>query len=183
MKRALFILGLLLIALVSGFYQEKLKISINYIIDQGRTIPGFYESTPEQKHRSLELVRVNAPFDYYHNHGTVTWLFGFNQRELSSIKWVVTVFFMVWFLALNMGLLLALNASKAAVRKLPFIYLLLFGASFAIYCVGIIGFYEAQCYAVSRKVMGALQSIVPTMVLFPASLLWGLKTKSSTNPG
>lgn len=181
MKRTLFILGLVVAALVSGFYQEKLKISINYILDQGNTIPGFYESTPEQKHFSIERARVNAPFDYYHNHSTVAWLFGLNQRELSIMKWAVTVLFTVWFLALNMGLLHVLNATKAAVGKLPVIYMLLFGSSFAIYCVGIVGFHEAQCYAVSRKIMGALQSIVPVMVLFPASLLWELKTKSNTN--
>jgi hypothetical protein len=100
MKRAFTLLMLVLLTVVSGFYQEKLKISINYILDEGAKMPGFDLLAPDAKMQWIEKARVSAPFDYYHNHHTISWLYHFDSKQLSILKWMVTGFFLLWFLRL-----------------------------------------------------------------------------------
>lgn len=172
MKRIVITFLLVFVAIVSGFYQEKLKISINYILEQGGRYPNFDNLTPYEKQQIIEGSRVNAPFDYYHNHATVTLLYRYNAKKLAALKWVVTGGFLIWFLVLNYATLKALNVQENALRLLPFIYLFLIMLGFAIYAGAKVGFNPDHCYAVSRKIMGALQSIIPAMIVWPASKLW-----------
>jgi hypothetical protein len=172
MKRGLILLALVVLAMLSGFYQEKVKISINYILDQGSQIPGFYNLSPVEKQAQIEQARVNAPFDYYHNHNTISFLYRFDARQLSVMKWVVTGVFMGWFLLLNLSLLHTLRANTAVIHALPRLYLVVALFSLAVFAVGVVGFQKEKCYAVSREVMGALQSIVPVLIIWPASRLW-----------
>ena len=172
MKRGLILLALVVLAMLSGFYQEKVKISINYILDQGSQIPGFYNLSPVEKQAQIEQARVNAPFDYYHNHKTISFLYRFDARQLSVMKWVVTGVFMGWFLLLNLSLLNTLRANTAVIHALPRLYLVVALFSLAVFAIGVVGFQKEKCYAVSREVMGALQSIVPVLIIWPASRLW-----------
>jgi hypothetical protein len=172
MKRSVALSFLFVLAIVSGFYQEKLKISINYILEQGIRYSDFYNLAPEQKQDLLERGRIDAPFDYYHNHKTISWLFNFNERELSLLKWVVTAVGLVWFLLLNIMILRLLNVQKEVVRVLPIIYLVLVVLAYSIYALGLVGFNQGHCYAVSRKIIGALQSIIPILIMWPAARLW-----------
>jgi hypothetical protein len=48
-----------------------------------------------------------------------------------------------------------------------------------VYAIGIAGFGPNHCYAISRKIMGALQSVVPVLILWPAAKLWTLQYKFS----
>jgi hypothetical protein len=172
MKRGLILLVLVALAMFSGFYQEKVKISINYILDQGAQMPGFFNLSPAEKQVRIEQARVNAPFDYYHNHKTISFLYRFDARQLSVMKWVVTGVFMGWFLLLNLSLLHTLRANSAVVSALPRLYLVVALFSLAVFALGIAGFQKEKCYAVSREIMGALQSIVPVLLIWPASRLW-----------
>ncbi len=172
MKRGLILLALVVLAMLSGFYQEKVKISINYILDQGSQITGFYNLPPEEKQARIEQARVNAPFDYYHNHKTISSLYRFDARQLSVMKWVVTGIFMGWFLLLNLSLLHTLQANAAVIHALPRLYLFVALFSLGVFAVGVAGFQKEKCYAVSREIMGALQSIVPVLIIWPASRLW-----------
>ena len=172
MKRGLILLALVVLAMFSGFYQEKVKISINYILDQGAQIPGFFNLSPDEKQARIEQFRLNAPFDYYHNHKTISFLYRFDARQLSVLKWVVTGVFMGWFLLLNLSLLHTLRANRSVIRALPRLYLLVALFSLGVFAIGIAGFQKEKCYAVSREIMGALQSIVPVLIIWPASRLW-----------
>ncbi len=172
MKRGLILLALVVSAMLSGFYQEKVKISINYILDKGSQIPGFYNLSPVEKQAQIEQARVNAPFDYYHNHKTISLLYRFDARQLSVMKWVVTGIFMGWFLLLNLSLLHTLRANTAVIHALPRLYLVVALFSLAVFAIGVVGFQKEKCYAVSREVMGALQTIVPVLIIWPASRLW-----------
>jgi hypothetical protein len=56
-KRILFIAGLLLIAIVVGFAMENIKVNINYILERGGAIPGFFEQDFETKRIWLDGKR------------------------------------------------------------------------------------------------------------------------------
>jgi hypothetical protein len=172
MKRLPLILVLLLVSIVSGFYQEKLKISINYILEQGGRYPDFDRLNPEEKQKVIESARADAPFDYYHNHETITALYRFDAQDLAGLKWAVTGGFLIWFLLLNFIMLRTLGVQENAIRSLPIIYLSLAMLALIIYAGSKVGLNADHCYAVSRKIMGALQSIIPTFIIWPASKLW-----------
>jgi hypothetical protein len=64
MRKTLLIGCLVVVAIALGFYQEQLKISINYILENAPRISGFYGLSAEHKHQAIEAQRFNAPFDY-----------------------------------------------------------------------------------------------------------------------
>jgi hypothetical protein len=180
MKRASKLAVLIFLALVSGFYQEKLKISINYILEQGARTPGFFEQTPDVKYEWIEHARVSAPFDYYHNHQTITWLYHFDSRQLLMLKWGVTGFFLLWFLMLNILLLRTLSISDEITRYIPLLYGSLILISLILYGAGSISGQHQIAYTLSRRVMGALQSVIPVLIIWPASRLWNRSKKESS---
>jgi hypothetical protein len=169
MKRAIILLLLISLAVFSGFYQEKLKISINYVLDEGAKIPGFDKFSPEMKMERIEQTRILAPFDYYHNHHTITWLYHLDAKQLSVLKWVVTGFFLMWFLVLNMFLLETLSVHKDIVRLLPRVYGALIFLVIILFAFGAIAGLQQQAYTLSRKILGALQSVIPVLIIWPAS--------------
>jgi hypothetical protein len=181
MKRTLLVIVVVIIALVSGFYQEKIKISVNYLLERGDQIPGYYEASPEQRQQWVEQTRLDTPFDYYHNHQTVSWLYSCNRSELNILKWGITFFFMGWFFVINWVLLLALNVRLTTERVLIWAYLAMSIIAFLLFAAGRGGSLEVHTYALSRKILGALQSIVPAMIIWPASVLWQ-QTKTSKLP-
>jgi hypothetical protein len=154
--------------LVGGFYQEKLKISINYILDQTTGNPGFFDATPEQKSQWIEANRFDTPFEYYHNHHTVEWLYHLNHKELVLLKWAVTLVFSLMFFLLNMTLLSLLNPAVSSVKMLLWFYVGVAALAFSIYLIGLLFSEHIHFYAISRKLMGALQSLVPVMIIGPA---------------
>jgi hypothetical protein len=184
MKRAIALLMWILIAVVSGFYQEKLKISINYILEQGAKMPGFDSLSPEVKMKYIERARVDAPFDYYHNHRTISWLYELNAKQLSFLKWGVTGFFLIWFLSLNALLLSALSVHKDVLRFLPLIYGALVILCLVLFASGAIAGFQQIAYTLIRKIMGALQSVIPALIIWPAAEIFnhsGLKLPNERN--
>jgi hypothetical protein len=184
MKRAIILLLLVLLAIFSGFYQEKLKISINYILDEGAKVPGFDALTPEKKMEYIEQARIAAPFDYYHNHSTITWLYRLDAKQLFILKWGVTGFFLIWFLLVNVFLLRVLNVHNQVLRFLPWIYGALILLSILLFVSGAITGLQQSAYTLSRKIMGALQSVIPALILWPASMIFnhsGLKLPNERN--
>jgi hypothetical protein len=162
-------LMLVLLAVVSGFYQEKLKISINYILDEGSKMPGFFLLSPNEKMEWIEKARVSAPFDYYHNHHTISWLYHFDSKQLSMLKWAVTGFFLLWFLLLNTFLLKALSVPDDLIRYLPWVYGILIAVALLIYALAAFSGFQQSAYTLSRRIMGALQSVIPALIIWPAS--------------
>ena len=169
MKRAITLLMLVLLAVVSGFYQEKLKISVNYILDEGSKMPGFFLLSPNEKMEWIEKARVSAPFDYYHNHHTISWLYHFDSKQLSMLKWAVTGFFLLWFLLLNTFLLKALSVPDDLIRYLPWVYGILIAVALLIYALAAFSGFQQSAYTLSRRIMGALQSVIPALIIWPAS--------------
>jgi len=180
MRRTIFICVLVLLGLAMGFYQEKLKISINYILDQSSQMPEFFEATPEQKIQWIESNRFDTPFEYYHNHATVDWLYKLNQRELVILKWVITLLFTMFFLGLNALLLRFLYVKASSFKLMLWFYAGITTVAFGLYALGILTSDQNHFYAISRKLMGALQSMVPVMIIWPAHRLWSQKNNIKT---
>lgn len=167
MKKILWISFLLLMAIITGFLQENLKVNVNYILETGDKINGFFSQTPEVKKSWLEQVKIDAPYDYYHNHRRLEFLLGFSREQLVITKWIITVFFVSVFMFINASLLYAVTQSKPLRRWTFILYAVFFSISFLVYVFGAFTGSSAQAYGISRKVVGGLQSLVPLMILLP----------------
>ncbi|MBX7050596.1 MAG: hypothetical protein K1X54_01030 [Flavobacteriales bacterium] len=167
MKKIIWISGLLIIAIVTGFLQENLKVNVNYILETGDKINGFFNQTPEVKRDWLQQVKIDAPYDYYHNHRRLEFLLNFTRSQLVIAKWVITVFFVALFMILN-STIIFLVTSNTSLRKWTIrLYIAFFLLSFLVYIFGVITGSGTQAYGISRKVVGGLQSLVPLMILLP----------------
>lgn len=172
MKRKLLIGVVILTGIICGFLQEYVKVNINYTLEAGDKIKGFYEQTVETKKEWLAQVAIDAPFDYYHNHKRIDSLLSLSKSQLSLLKWVVTFIAIMIFLIINVSLIKLITDD----RKLIIWFIKLYGVfcliSVAIYIFGKFTNTLAQSYAVSREIAGGLQSMVPTMLAIPAWWLW-----------
>lgn len=167
---------LVLVALVIGFLQENLKVSVNYLLETGDRIPTFFQQDSNTKQVWLEQVKVNAPFDYYHNHKRIDWLNQLSRENLVRLKWVITLLFVVAFMFINAWLIMWWTNERLYFKWTLRLYLFFFILSFAIYVGGLLTGTLPQAYGVSRKLVGGLQSLVPLMILLPAS--WLLRNQS-----
>jgi hypothetical protein len=177
MKAGVFIGLLVAAALILGFYQERLKISINYVIENSQLISGFFEMNEQQRKEAIEMHRVVAPFDYYHNHTTIPWLYRMELHQLAALKWIVTAFFLAAFCAFNIALLKTLQKGPSLTRAVLITYGVLVPFAFMIYLSGRFTGLSIESYAFSRKILGALQSVIPSMIIWPAAQLWVLNIK------
>ena len=166
--------ALLILALGLGFYQEQLKISINYLLEEGTNLSSYNEKNAIERKAWIENNRRDAPFDYYHNHTTIQWLYHFDMRQLSILKWVVTGFFLVAFCSLNITLLNTVQRGRSLTRLLMVTYAVLVSFAFLVYLSGKVTGFTNESYAFSRKIFGALQSIIPAMIIWPAAQVWEL---------
>lgn len=162
---------LICLAVTTGFLQENLKVNVNYILEIGDKIPEFFNQTPQVKEAWLEQVKIDAPYDYYHNHNRIELLFNFSRPQLMKLKWIMTIVFVLIFLVFNGLFIKWITKDNRFVRWTIWLYLFFFGFSFVFYLVGHYTGTSIQAYGVSRKIVGGLQSLVPLMILLPASWL------------
>lgn len=167
MKKYLFVFGLLLFAIVAGFLQENLKVNVNYILETGDKINGFFNQNTETKREWLHQVKIDAPYDYYHNHRRLEFLLDFTRRELVITKWIITVFFVGLFMAINSLLVYRITRNHSLMIWCIRLYIIFFVLSFVVYLFGITTGSANQAYGISRKVVGGLQSLIPLMILLP----------------
>jgi hypothetical protein len=125
-KRILFIAGLLLIAIVVGFAMENIKVNINYILERGGAIPGFFEQDFETKRIWLDGKRILTPFDYYYNHQRIEWLFNLTESELMRLKWFNSLFFTGVFMLINGTLMFVITRDREFFRWTALFYAIFF---------------------------------------------------------
>ena len=167
MRKIVFITSLVIAAIALGFFQEQLKISINYILDTAPNIQGFYSLNEQQKHEAIEAQRLVAPFDYYHSHETLRVLYAFDQSGLVRLKWVVTFLSLVIFFFINASMLQLLQGSARVWKTLGITYGVFTVLAFGIFALGKWLGTPEQTYAISRRITGALQSPLPAMIIWP----------------
>ncbi len=147
-----------------GFFQEWVKVNINFTLEQAPRVDGFYSYTHEERSTYLEELRRNRPFDYYHSHYPIKALQYFNEGSLRKLKWVMTVVFVGWFYWINRWLVSKLIKDPRGRRWLLTTYVLSFIGAFIIYTMGWVFGSNDLFYNISRKMVGALQSPVPLMM-------------------
>ena len=179
MKNAILLISVLIFALALGFFQEKIKIGVNYLIEHGSAISGYDGMSSSERQMVIEQRRIHAPFDYYHNHATMGWLFRFNLHELVLMKWVITALSLALFAGLNVLLLSIVQSEYSLTRAVLWTYAVLSSIAFSIYAFGILVDVRDEAYAFSRKILGALQSIIPSMIIWPAIGLWNSTRKKT----
>lgn len=164
-KRIVWIVFWLILAVITGFVQERLKVNVNYLIENGDKMNGFFDQSAETKREWLEFSKIDAPYDYYHNHGRLEFLLNFSRKQLTILKWAITVIFVGVFLVINAYLLKGLTGSRDLLIWCVRLYLIFFALSFGIYLFGVLTGSATQAYGISRKIVGGLQSLIPFMIL------------------
>jgi hypothetical protein len=178
-RKTIGIVVVLLSALVFGFIQEYIKINLNYVIDMGSQIPGFFEMDIEKKMAWIEYVKQHSTQDFYNTPNNITWFYELELSTLNKLKWVLTLVFVLVYFAFNTILIYWISGENQLVRWMIALYIAAFAFALLLYLSGKLVGSVQQVYPVSRKVVGALQSLVPLMILVPAFWLsrqWNNKT-------
>lgn len=171
MKRVL-IISTLIIAIIFGFGLEMVKVNLNYILEFSNFIPDYNSLSQSERETGLQAIAIDAPYDYYHNHRKLPFLYAFDQPELNKLKWIVTVIGTGFFLIVHLLLVFWITNERRWVRWTLWLYAGFFLLSFVIYVFGKLTGTLDQAYGISRKIAGALQSLVPLMLLIPAWWIW-----------
>ncbi len=168
LRRKIVIVLLLISGVVFGFFQEYLKINVNFMIEAGESIPRFYEMDISTKKAWVEYYQKTAPQDFYHKPKTIEALFGMNYGSLIKIKWALAISFVVVYLILNSIIIRLATGNRAAMLWIGYLYIVFFGLALIIFLVGKLTPYSESTYIMSREILGGLQSLVPLMFMAPA---------------
>jgi hypothetical protein len=166
------IAALIIAAIVFGFLLEMVKVNVNYLLETSAKIPGYYASNTEERKALLEQVKINAPYDYYHNHKRIDTLISLSQGQLEKLKWVVTLLGIAVFLGINSFLVKYITQQQKLAKWTVWLYAIFFFISLLFFVFGKVTHTHEYAYGISRKIAGALQSMVPLMLLLPGWWLW-----------
>ncbi len=172
MRTGLRIAFWLIFGFAAGFLQENLKVSVNFVLDQSVHVPGYFELPPKAREEAMDAQRVLSPLDYYHSHQPISWIYRLERQELVGMKWGLTLLFVLVFLIINSRLLMMLTGNRSVLRALQLGYMVVFSISFAVYVLGQLLDPAGPWYVISRKLTGALQSMVPAVIMLPAWYLY-----------
>ena len=155
-----------------GFYQEQAKVNVNFILEKGAQIPGFFNQNTETKIDLLTAEKRKSNFDYYYSHATIRVLYSFNQGELSKLKWVITFASIASFTLLNILALYFLQFNKKEMQ----LFLVVEGVCLILaalaFILGKITHQNEAVYPAVRGIMGILQSPVLVLIFIPAKKLF-----------
>ena len=166
-------IALIAIMLGFGFFQEKLKIGINYIVEHASQVANYDSLSPENRSREILQLKEkeNIPYDYYYAHNSLPILFNFSISALSKLKWGLGfAFIAIHFLAVWLILRWWFSEGISAL-KLIYIYLAILGLALFVYFIGKLLGHAQEAYAFARELLGGIQSLVPLMLLAPAMWL------------
>jgi len=172
-KKNKFILIAIAIAMIGlGFYQEQAKVNVNFILEKGAQIPGFFNQNTETKIDLLAAEKSKSNFDYYYSHETIEVLYSFNQGELSKLKWVITFASIASFTLLNILALYFIQFNKKEIQ----LFLLVEGVCLILavlaFILGKITHQNEAVYPAVRGIMGIVQSPVLVLIFIPAKKLF-----------
>lgn len=167
MKKILLTSGVVTVMILFGYYQENVKVAMNYRIALSEKYPWLDELPPHEKAVEADKLTPDTTIDYYYGHERIFWLNRFSLHELRSLKWGLTVAFTGAFLLLN-GLLAVVMSQDIAgmVKRLALFYALLFCSALLVYLSGRLVGFPVEAYNVSRKMVGFLQSPMPFFVIW-----------------
>lgn len=159
--------ALFTLLLALGFVQERLKISLNFYLEQSVKIPGFYELNPTQRSIEIDKLKsaVHAPYDYYWSHKSVYAYNYLSLKSLTALKWGLALVFVAIAFVLSQAILKQWFGSTYKKVWLVYIFAgILFLLAFM--ALGSLVFNLSKLtYPVMRELLGIIQSPVPLIVL------------------
>jgi hypothetical protein len=180
MKRRLVLITLIMSGLALGFMQENWKVGVNFVLEQAEAVPDYWNLSPEARLAAVEARRIFSPLDYYYSHDTPRFLFVMERSELTALKWAVTGGMILLFFIINSSVAFLITNDRRAIRWMAAGYLFVFVTAFLIYTAGYAAGNPSATYGISRKLAGALQSLIPIMLFMPAWYLNTQRNRSSS---
>ncbi|MCB0761553.1 MAG: hypothetical protein KDC12_08530 [Flavobacteriales bacterium] len=165
------------LAVCFGFVQERIKIEMNFLLEHAIAIPGYDDMTPLDRQVHMDAYRRDHPFDYYFSHSPIDFFYRFTVSALGKLKWVLAIVFLV----VNAAMVLVAFAKWVGHRRINrviiWLYALFLFLALGVYALAhLLGFSEAG-YGFARKILGALQSPIPLMIMIPAYMLYHQSTQ------
>lgn len=177
MKRYLIILTLFISGLVGGFELEHWKVAVNYIIEHQSQLNSWDEWNDGERRRHAEATKLDLQYDYYYEHRPIDFLYSRSMGQLAMMKWILTGLGIIFFYLVGAAILKLLFPEWRALRLWFAGYALAVAAAVIIFLLFKMIGHPGHGYAISRKVLGGLQSFVPLMLYIPAGFLLKQKFK------
>jgi hypothetical protein len=162
-KIALGLVFLLMIAF--GFFQENLKVAINFQIDYLTRYPQLQILQGQEREMAISQLAPISNIDYYYNHKRFSFLYSLSKEQLASLKWAHTLLFTLAYLGMNL-LAAKIWSKELSYRALLVFYGSLFFVSLLVYLFGVMIALEGPFYAIARKIIGVLQSPLPVLIIW-----------------
>jgi hypothetical protein len=169
-KIVLVAIAFVMIAL--GFFQEQAKVNVNFILEKGAQIPGFFDQDTSTKLEMLGAEKSKSNFDYYYSHDSIDWLYSFSQSELSKLKWIITFASIATFTLLNILALKFLEFNKKEIKIFLLVEGICIALAIATFVFGKLIHQSEAVYPAVRGIMGIVQSPVLVLIFIPAKKLF-----------
>ena len=171
-KNKFILIAIAVVMIALGFYQEQAKVNVNFILEKGAQIPGFFEQNTSTKIQWLSIEKSKSNFEYYYSHSSIETLYSLNASQLSKLKWIITFASIGVFTILNIAALHFLQFQKKEIK----IFILVEGIclAFAIvaFMLGKFIHKDELVYPAVRGIMGIAQSPVLVLIFIPAKKLF-----------
>lgn len=162
-------IGVLLLVsglLAFGYFQEFVKVNINYHLDLMGKIESYDLLSTEDRLAEGARLRKDVPYDYYHSHQRIDLLFSWTKAEVVLAKWSGAGLFVLIHFAFAWWIITLLYGRRSYQKWLVYLYgalSILVAASFLLATFS----HLASMYQVSRKMLSFMQSVLPLMVIYP----------------
>lgn len=180
-KKRLSLIIVIVVAVLFGIVQEKIKLGLNNTLKRAELIQNYDQlSIEERKVESKKLESKELP-SYFSSQSGIDYLYRLELGTLKNLKWFFALIFISIFLVINASLLFLAFESKYLLKILLYTYLIFTLIAFSFYFAGSYVGEAKSGYGVGRKILGSLQSLIPTMILFPAFLIHQHTNKNDDN--
>jgi hypothetical protein len=152
-----------------GFTAERLKVSVNYYLEQADAIEGFFDLPPDRRDAALQNLPL-IPYDYYHSHRRFQGYHHLTRPQLVRLKWAIAGGLIAIYLIIGTW---ALHYERIAWAK-RYLYI---GVGIAMFVALAFMAVSASfphvhgAYAIARKVLGFIQSPLPVIFILVAARL------------
>ena len=155
-----------------GFYQEQAKVNVNFILEKGAQIPGFFEQNTSTKIQWLSVEKSKSNFDYYYSHSAIETLYSLNASQLNKLKWIITFASIGVFTLLNIAALYFLQFQKKEIKIFILVEGLCVALAVTTFMLGKFIHKDELVYPAVRGIMGIVQSPVLVLIFIPAKKLF-----------
>lgn len=163
------LLHLLILAftmILGGFFLERSKVSMNFILENSRSEPRYDSWSFSERSDFVASKRRDLPYDYYHSHIDFDFFFTMTTSQLSQFKWVVTATGLLLFAIMNALAILVYYPKNEAMIWILFLYSVIIFLSCIFYFSGFLFGSREAAYQIARKLLNAGQSGIPSVLVY-----------------